>query len=576
MAQHLTKRKKGQKTYYYLAQTSRVNGKPRQAIIKSLGTADDIGEVFKAANNPQKESPPDFCRIYDFGAEAALLNVAERLGVSDLIDEKVQKRNQGLSVGSYMVLAAINRVVSPISKNSFHEWFQKTVLSWSFPKANEKTLSGQSFWNHMLELDQGVLSSIEDELAKRIVNQYNISTECLLFDNTNFITYIDTSNDSLIPQRGHSKEKRSDLKIIGLSLMVSQDYNIPLFHSIYPGNVHDSTQFTNIINSLKQRVSLITNKTENITLVFDKGNNSERAIELLENKDLLNFHFIGGLRLNQCPELLELKKEQFSLLEGIAFKGTSAYRLRKEIYGRELTVIITDNPNLREAQLRGLKTNIDKCERELSALQDSLKLREEGKIVRGRKRTTTSVTKNVEKILSAEHMKKIFKYNISSIDNIIYLSYNIDNNKYDNLVNNHLGKTILFTNRDDWSNEKIVSTYRSQFRVEESFKQMKDIKYLSFRPVRHFTDRMIIVHAFYCVLAYTLSCLLQLEINKLGYKFSINVTIDTLKKAKQCLNIYTGDSNGKSRMVSVFSENPPAADAYIAKYDLKKYSLNLK
>jgi transposase len=575
LPQHLTKRKKGQKTYYYLAQTARVNGKPRQTIVKSLGTAENIQEVFDAVQGPPKEDVPDFFRCYNFGAEAALLSVADRLEVSSLIDEKVQKRNQGLSIGSYMVLAAINRAVSPTSKKSFYEWFQKTVLSSSFPKANEKTLSGQSFWNHMLELDQNVINSIEDDLAKRIVEQYDISTDCLLFDNTNFITYIDTSNKALLPQRGHSKEKRSDLKIVGLSLMVSQDYNIPLFHSVYPGNVHDSSQFINLIDNLKHRISLISQKTNNITLVFDKGNNSERAIELLENTDLLNFHFIGGLRLNQCPELLELKKEQFSLLEGDAFKGTSAYRLRKNIYGRELTVIITDNPKLREAQLDGVNNNINKCTKELVALQDSLRLREEGKIVRGRKRTAASVGKNVDKILLPEHMKKVFKYDISGVDNNIILSFNLDKDKYDDLVNNHLGKTILFTNRDDWTNEQIVATYRSQFHVEECFKQMKNIKYLSFRPIRHFTDRMIIVHAFYCVLAYTLSCLLQLEMNKLGFKFSLNATFNTLREAKQSLNVYTGESKGKPRVVSVFSENPPAAEAYIAKYDLKKYALNL-
>jgi transposase len=52
---------------------------------------------------------------------AALLNIAERLGIADIIDEHVSKINQGLSIGSYMVLAVINRAVQPTSKNTFFD-----------------------------------------------------------------------------------------------------------------------------------------------------------------------------------------------------------------------------------------------------------------------------------------------------------------------------------------------------------------------------------------------------------------------------------------------------------------------
>ncbi|MDR1872584.1 MAG: hypothetical protein LBS60_11810 [Deltaproteobacteria bacterium] len=177
----------------------------------SLGAAEDIEAKTQTGITPVDEANPDFCRIYQFGAEAALLNIAERLGVSKIIDSLTPKRNQGLSVGSYMVLAAINRAVHPSSEKSFYEWFQKTVFG-SFPGANEKNLSSQSFWNHMIELDQDMLNSIEDEITKKIVKEYNIPTDCLLFDYTNFITYNNTSSAALIPQRGPSKMKRSDLK----------------------------------------------------------------------------------------------------------------------------------------------------------------------------------------------------------------------------------------------------------------------------------------------------------------------------------------------------------------------------
>lgn len=46
-----------------------------------------------------------------------------------------------------------------------------------------------------------------------------------------------------------------------------------------------------------------------------------------------------------------------------------------------------------------------------------------------------------------------------------------------------------------------MADYRSQETVEADFRQMKDPKAVSFSPMFHFTDQKIRVHAFYCVLA---------------------------------------------------------------------------
>jgi transposase len=560
-----------------LARSVRKNGVPTQEILRSLGTTDTIDQTYQKVEQAESSTIPRKTpiggRVYQFGAVAALLDIAKRLDIVNIIDEFVTKRNQGLSVGSYIVLAAINRAVQPVSKNSFYEWFSRTVLPSSFPEATKKTLSSQSFWNHMTELDQDTITTIEDKISQIIVKNYDISTDCLLFDNTNFISYIASSNQALIPQRGHSKEKRSDLKIIGLSLMVSSDYNIPLFHEVYHGNRHDSIQLPIIIEKMKARVSSINNNYENHTFIFDKGNNSENIINYLDNQDHDKMFFVGGLRLNQCKELLEIEKNQLIPLEGDSFHGTTAYRFQKEIYKRKFTVLITDNPKLREAQLKGIDANILKCQAGLKELQNSLTLRAKDPTLKGRKRTDESVLKNVKQILSAEYMKKVFKYNINSDKNIISLTYEFDSEEYNNIIDKYLGKTILFTNRDNWSNESIVATYRSQFHVEDAFKQLKDIKYLTFRPIRHFTDKTIRVHAFYCVLALTLTNLLRLELDKLGAKMSVHKVIEELSKATQSIHVFQDGPKSKPEMESVICDIPPIVKEYIAKYGLTNYAL---
>jgi transposase len=91
-------------------------------------------------------------------------------------------------------------------------------------------------------------------------------------------------------------------------------------------------------------------------------------------------------------------------------------------------------------------------------------------------------------------------------------------NRFDALKVRKLGKSILFTDRFDWTNEKIVGAYHRQYHVEDAFQQMKDTKYLSFRPIYHFTDAYIRVHALYCVIALTLASLFNKEVEALGGK----------------------------------------------------------
>lgn len=80
-------------------------------------------------------------------------------------------------------------------------------------------------------------------LAKKVVELYQVDLRVLLYDATNFFTYINTNNSCTLPQRGHNKQKRNDLRQIGLALMVSREDGIPLFFDVYQGNESDPVEF---------------------------------------------------------------------------------------------------------------------------------------------------------------------------------------------------------------------------------------------------------------------------------------------------------------------------------------------
>jgi len=565
---YIVKNKRKNRVYYYLAESARVNGKPRIISRKYLGSAEKVANmVTKGIRLPKAE----FSTVLDLGAVLALFDVAERLKIRQIIERHVLKREQGLPVSDTILLAAINRAVMPKSKNSFYDWYEKTVLHNCFKEADKSSLSSQGFWNNMSQLDQRTIRAIEDDITKAVVNKYKVSTECLLFDNTNFFTYIDTNNPATLAQRGHSKEKRSDLKIIGLSLMVSPDSNVPLFHETYPGNRNDAKQFSEIIVKLKERYKKLGIGDCIATLVFDRGNNSEDNIEDILKDTPLSFHFVGGLKINQCPELLYIPKKEFKPLKGESFKSTIAYRTSKTVFGREFTVVMTYNPQLYKSQLQGVNNNINKCQIRLQELQESLLKWARGEVKKGRKPGVKGVNNSVSTILSAEHMKDLFEYELKQAAGFVILSFNFNVDSFEKLKLTELGKSFLFTDRSEWTNEQIVGAYRSQYHVEESFKRMKDPEYLSFRPVYHFTDSKIRVHAFYCVLALLLSSLLNRELVEMGYKISIHRMLDNFQAVQQVITVFPNDTSYDSNVIISYSCLQGIAKDYIEKYNLLQY-----
>jgi len=226
--------------YWYARECQRVNGKPKIVWQKYLGKAEDIATAMGAAS--QIPEPKEIV-LSNFAAPAALYDLTQKLELIPAIDRHAGKRAQGVSVGTYIALAAINRCVAPTSKAAMAEWYQATVLRRLLPVPGN-LLSSQRFWDHMSYLDADKIRAIEQAVTRTLIDGFEIDLSCLLYDTTNFYTFIDSFNDApTLAQRGKSKEKRVDLRIVGLALLVTKDFHIPLLHEVYPGTLLSKTVF---------------------------------------------------------------------------------------------------------------------------------------------------------------------------------------------------------------------------------------------------------------------------------------------------------------------------------------------
>jgi len=233
-------------TYYYARYCQRVDGKPKIVRQVYLGKIEDL-----VASTEQAHIPPQplETQVASCGDIAALWEIAQRLDLVPLLDSLFPKRHQGLSCGQYLLLAALNRAIAPTSKVNLADWYRRTILTRLLP-VDPALLSSQNFWNHMDLITADQILEFERQMTQRLIQRFQLDLRALVYDGTNFFTYINTRNPSQLPQRGHNKQKRGDLRQVNLGLLVSTDFHIPLFHRVYAGNVHDSVEFRSITEDL--------------------------------------------------------------------------------------------------------------------------------------------------------------------------------------------------------------------------------------------------------------------------------------------------------------------------------------
>ena len=498
----LTKKLINGRPYYYLRETARVGGRSKVVRQVYLGRAEDIERRLAETAEPRS------VQARSFGAVAAALKLCRELEVAEAIDRALEVaggRRSGPSVGEMIMLAAINRACRPRSKRQLGDWHQRTALARLLP-AEQKALCSQRFWDAMNAVTDAAIAAAETEIVGRCVELYGIELRPLIYDTTNFATFIDSANArNTIAKRGHPKGGRRDLRLIGLALCVALDSNIPLCHQTYEGSRNDSTQFPDAIELIKTRLAelgLSDDELAELTLVYDKGNNSKTNQPLVDELDL---GVVGSLSPAHHPELLDAGRENFHELEGIP--GTLAHRTRSEVYGHERTIVVSSSQQFAAKQRRSFAQTLSKADRELSELR--------GIVERGKHRMDErALQARIDNILKRRWLKDAIaiEHDLAARS----FAYRTDPEAIERIAEREWGKRIIFTDRHDWTDEQIISAYRAQSKAENAFRQQKDREFVSYSPAFHWTDQKLKVHGFYCTLALMIVSLIERQIRHAG------------------------------------------------------------
>lgn len=525
-------------TYYRLVACRRINGKPTPVVLAYLGKADDIQKRIEGADEAR-------VRSWSHGAVAALYGVARELRLAEFIDRHLSesgrrrrpsgdppeplppKMNDGLTVGQSLVLVAIGRACCATSKRAFAEWAKTTTLG-QLADVNVDRLTSQHFWDQMDQLPVERIEPIERDLIADVIERFQIPLDTLLFDATNFFTFIASSNDRCeIPARGKQKQKRNDLRQVGVALLCSRQHGIPLWHRTYGGNVADATCFSEALCSLKQRMVDLRHDLDSLTIVYDKGNVSRANQRQVDDAKI---HYVSALTVASQRELVAQANPLLAPVEIAEGETVPAYRTKREIWGAERTVVVVCSERLRQGQMAGVMQHVMKAQQWLSEQADTLR---RGKQRRNRAR----IERDVENYLKGrQHLGEVLRFKLAGEDPHLSLTYEFDQSAFDALARETFGRVVLMTDRHDWSTADIIRTYHGQAAVEAVFAHLKDPAHLALRPQHHWTDQKLHVHVFTCVLGFLLANLLHLRARRANAPYaSIESLLDALCRVRRAM-----------------------------------------
>jgi transposase len=471
--------------------------------------------------------------------------------------------NAGALVGTYLALAALNRVVDPRSKRAFAEWWATTAAP-RWVKVDAAALDHRRFWDAMDRLSAADLRAVETHVYGGMIDRYGLDLAGMALDMTNFATYIDSTNDRApIAQRGKAKQKRADLRLVGLALVVTRDGGIPIVSHAYAGDRPDVTQFSTVLDELVARYRLLVDSVESLTVVYDAGQNSTSNHERVEAAGI---GFVGSLPPSDHPDLLDIPRSRYRVVDADRFGDLTAYDATLTALGVTRRAVLTHSPTLHAGQSRGLDQTLAKTRARLAELQ--------ARLHRGNtRRPRNKVEAEIAAICKPRWVSDIITVTLTGDDPASFrLSWRTNHHARRRLEQRLFGKRILFTNREHWPVADIVAAYRSQSEAEFGFRQLKDPHAVSFSPMHHWTDQKIRVHVFTCVLALAVAHLMRRTTDRAGLHMSVRELLEQLEGIGETVLLHHPGGKGRPRAQRLLTDMTNTQRRLFDLFELNRYA----
>jgi transposase len=558
MAHFHIKKKKG-RPYLYIREIARVDGKPKVVSQVYLGSPERVAAF--AAGQAQELSA---LRVEEFGALWLALEIDRDIDLCSIVNGVVPRgdREKEPSVGDYFLYCVLNRMVEAVSKNKLADWYKKTAIQQLRP-ANLDELTSQRYWEKWDRVSEDALQEISRMFFEQVWEKERPSSDCLLFDTTNYYTFMASHTDSDLSQRGKNKAGRHHLRQIGLGLLVARDSKLPLHWSVYPGNLHDSKQFEAIMDEMFGVVCGFDNTKERLTVVIDKGMNAEGNFSWIDEHSRIHFittystYFSQDLAATPLDrfDIVDLAKNERLIQEERREDCLRAFRTKGEYWGKERAVVVTYNPRTARKKQYNFESKLETIRQELLIMR--AKVREEAP----HWRNADAVKERYLRLCERLHVSSdLFVLSFAQSEKGLSMSFRKNPYKL-KLKQTLFGKNIIITDNTDWTTAEIVQASLDRWLVEDQFRLSNNDDLVGARPVRHWTDSKIRLHLFTCVAAMTYLRMLENRLVRKGIQRTANDVMTDMQRLHSVLSLRKGTRQPERRLETPSETQSEVLDA---------------
>ncbi|HSW61992.1 MAG TPA: IS1634 family transposase, partial [Dissulfurispiraceae bacterium] len=514
MAHFHIKKKKG-RPYLYVREIARVEGRPKVVSQIYIGSPERVASIASGAGGNGAVK----LKVEEFGALWVADQIGRDVDLVRLIDDMIPRgdREEGPSVGEYFLYCVWNRMCEATSKNKLAQWYERTAVQQIRPVAVDE-LTSQRYWEKWDRVSADDLAAISRRFFERIWALEHPDSDCLLFDTTNYYTFMAGDTSSELARRGKNKEGRSNLRQVGLGLLVSRGSRLPLYYCAYPGNLHDSRQFAAVMDEMFGILCGFDKTKERLTVIIDKGMNSDSNFARIDEH--ARIHFVTTYSTYFAQDLASIPLDEFEpadtkknlrLLEDSKQDDrTLVYRTKGEYWGKERAVVVTYNSVTARKQSRTFDSKLDEIRQELLAMRT--RVRDRAPHWRDQETIRERYLRLCEKL----HMPSdLYAIEFSQEAGSLSMSFRKDAAR---VLQKRVmfGKNIIITDNKDWATSEIVEASLGRWQVEERFRLSKDDDLVAVQPLRHWTDSKIRCHLLACVVAMTYLRRIELKLKSAG------------------------------------------------------------
>ena len=545
MAHFHIKTKKG-RPYLYVREIARVDGRPKVVSQIYLGSPEKVAGLLTRRDEDTIE-----LKVEEFGA-LWLANLIDRdIDLCAIVDQVIPRaeRETGPSIGEYFLYCVLNRMVHAVSKNKLADWYRTTAIQHIRP-VDLSELTSKRYWEKWDRVSEADLQTIARLFFERLWQVDQPSADCLLFDTTNYYTYMSSQTPSDLAQRGKNKAGKHHLRQIGLGLLVARDSRLPLYYRVYPGNAHDSKLFAAIMDEMFGVVCGLDQTKERLTVVIDKGMNGDDNYAWIDEH--ARVHFITTYSTYFAQELAATPLQRFEPADTaenrrLREQGRNddcllAYRTTGVFWGKERSVIVTYTPASARKQAYTFADKMEALRQELLVMR--AKVREQAPHWKDEQ----AVRQRYLRLCEHLHLSPdLYLLSFTHGPDGLTMSFRKDVYQVGK-KEERFGKNIIVTDNTDWPTGEIIEASLARWQVEDRFRLSKDDELVGASPMRHWTDSKIRCHLFTCVVAMVYLRRIELKMAAACHHRSAARIIDDMRHLHYVLRVVKGRRSPERRL----------------------------